>query len=1529
MRRFGWRAGLCVVVAALCSFCSCGGSGSPESKQRMGSVPAVCPDTFITDTTGTVASAGLHLADEPTPVALSSCRLDADRNVQIGGPGGCGPDVVVDQDFTGDKRLGKITINSDGKLVFPDLADPDLGTPQTLDIETAGIRINSGGLFSAGVATCPVGFHPGAHVTITFTGRRDPSCKPETGCDDGSVKGIEVRSGGILRLYGAKGVPNPDPAAGPAGISWTALSATALPQEGGATLHLADDVTKGQRPWEKDDWIVVGTSSFSPYESEFVQITEPPAPDGNGGSVVKTQSLQYTHFGSDVPTASQECSVDGKTKTVVCGSVAGCIAPCNFGPNSLSFHDPASKNFGIDERAEVGLISRSIKLTATTPAPPQPDVEPLDPSPGLHWGGEIRIAGNDNGPPRVSIVGVELEKMGKDQLGSYPIHFHMVGDAKNAPTINANSIHHSFNKCITVHMSSNLTFNDNVCARIVGHIFYEEYGSEEHIRFQHNLGLGAMSNSFDLYKVKTLPPNEQELKRSDLIDTYWWKGDHLARSTGYNYDGFNIPNTDNQQNPTRGSCQLADGIGGFGRSLPPFSPPHPDACKPGEFYTEPASGFWITNPTTELVDNAIGGCQGVGRGVWWVPPANPIDVNGQQKDLKFQPLGTFANNRAHACYAGFYGEQEYGVQSTVLVPHKDGTNTGQPIIADLDGMTATRNRFRGVWLRPTWFTVENGRFATSRENVSLVTSGGIDGNAPGVWALLQNSVVAGVSENNTDRFGPCPTDNQLGVQTGGQFGCIDHLPPAYKVCAPGSDADKVGKQCTAPADCCHKVADCPDACTPPSADEVGLGYPPPSWNMFGYMLYDGPVRVFDDRFVNFKADVSSLLTVADNTFLKKYAMGRGITTAQLCIGGPKKGQGCNLNSDCPESSCRLSPFVYEGDAALGWFQSNQSSYPTGTVTRGLSWDNTDLRHQIYTDLISVNLAFNDGDKNTAVIDEDGTLTGYGVSASLQCSNDPSMTCTAGDPSVCPPGGRCDPILPISLNNLPFNATSNSVDECFSRGEQNSTVEGRDTSLISAGSMGTLEFSTLYPWKDATPDNSSCTGNGIPDPCCTGSGTGTCTRPVPFPGPDGDVTHTQFVTFTRDDLSVGSNNSMFHPNMTLHSRDGRGIWEPKVTSGFGYTAVASPAPNFPQSTGKAGIASIIDVGVADIVKPDVGPSNPFFIRLGICYTKADGVSHPQDPSRFSITRGYKSYTGGFVDPNDPELLKYWSPSACNNLDSLNTANITGPACPGPRERIIPLPPSNTCPSGSTPSADRKSCVFPTDQLDLVEDPAQMLNADGTPNLESFSYDKDTGMLFLWVAQDEPNPVAPSPLGSCTGNSGTDDPTCPDIAHGETYYACPAKGCHVYLIKLDDPSYSPGASNCQPYEKYTHAPFTTPNTLVLYGTTTAVQQTLAFDKAGDPFHTPTQATDPMCQTTAMSPSAMPTDSALSAGSLSGQAPTALSAVPSVADGIVAQGQSSAGTGTQQTAADSLPPNLASAPMPVDPTPTPTPIARPISR
>lgn len=284
MTRFRVQASLHILAASFFFVCGCGGSSNEAPQPQP--VPAVCPAAFDTGGGGSAGAAAVQSsAAEPAPVALSSCPLGANKDVAIGGSNGCGPDVVVDKDFTGANKLGKITINSGGKLVFPDLADPDLNTPATLDLETAGIAIENGGLFSVGSATCPVGYHPGAHVTITFTGDRKSSCDPSKGCDDGSVKGIEVRSGGMLRMYGAKGVPHPgDPAAGPGSVSWTVLSESAAPAPTatGATLHLAADVTQGQRPWEKNDWIVVGTSSFSPFETEFLQIKDDPRTDGKG-----------------------------------------------------------------------------------------------------------------------------------------------------------------------------------------------------------------------------------------------------------------------------------------------------------------------------------------------------------------------------------------------------------------------------------------------------------------------------------------------------------------------------------------------------------------------------------------------------------------------------------------------------------------------------------------------------------------------------------------------------------------------------------------------------------------------------------------------------------------------------------------------------------------------------------------------------------------------------------------------------------------------------------------------------------------------------------------------------------------------------------------------------------------------------------------------------------------------------------------------------------------------------------------------
>lgn len=1248
---------------------------------------------------------------------LSMCKPDAGKNLEIGA-GGCGPSVYVDKSYIGADSLNTITIDSGATLCFPD---------QTVKMDIGAILVK--GLLGIGQKTHPIGTDdPMTLVTLNFTG--DRPCAEGTSCP-GFSKGIEVQPGGSLEMFGAKGVP-------PNGLNWTYLLQPAGPpkkygkgtgvtspvaSDGEATLRLADDVTVGKGAWRADDWIAVGGTSFSPYDTEIVKIAgiqSKPKDNLTGSDIVLSNRLVHYHYGSQEP------------------------EPAATYPSSASYDDGPERNYGVDERAPVALLSRNIKLTSTISKG----------AANLHWGGETKFLANFT---EVSVQGVEFEKFGKDNLGSYPIHFHM--DGKIAPTtlVDSNSIHHSYNKCLTVHSTQGLTVSNTVCVRAVGHLFYEEIGDESNITFMHNLGMGAMSNSFDINKT-------DKLSRDDLIDRYWWAGDYMTNGKSavdqIHYDGFNVPDMDATSNPTHGSCAEINRSGQlFGYTPPP--------CKPGQIYIEAASGFWIVNPATNLVGNIIDGCQGVGVGYWYVPP--PVPVNGVE--LPRQPVGSFRSNRVSACYHGLFGESQFSTaNSQLLHPQVGGTPAGRNLLAVFDGLTATRNRDRGVWMRDQWFVINNGRFATNRDSASLLTAGGIDGATPGDWMLTENSVFEGISQNNVDRFGPCPAADIAFSGQEPRTGCVDQTPA-------------------------------PKEQTPNSGDEIGKGYPDPAWNMFGYLIYDGPARLTHDRFVNFKQKPA--LTNADDDALTKWA-----NTHKLY---DIKGNPVN--------------WVYEGDAALGWFQSNQSSYPTLANTSQLSFVNTDLRHQVYTELVNLGKApgnpssgFGDGDKNTTVIDLDGTLSG--------------LVAADANNNV---GSRFDDAHPISLNGLTFNASSNSVDECQAQGAQDAALENRPTALMAPLGMATLELQMLYP--PNTKDNNP---------------------PPPY-------LQKQAITFTKDAIDFGA-----HGSQELTSRNALGVWEPKVTSGLSYTVTAAI-----DKAGKgdaAGIAKVTSVGLVDTYKGKISPSNPFYVRLGICYKSANG--QPASASSFTITRGYHSYGGGVVGPNpvDPELRAYYNklndmytdPSGnhqnCDNLVGNNLLNgnipinlqypatANGKTYTGCPANGITLA-SNGCPQGTTTATDnfgQQVCVYPTSNLTSASSLSEITNTDGTyKSLNQYYYDPGTGWLFMNVAQQNPNAIGPSPLANCKDQT-TPDPSCPNVANDETYYVCPPEGCTDYVITVTDPNYKPGPSSCpDPYAAGFGAPEPpAPYHLALASSpaSTVVRNPIPGDF---PHYAPSSATTPMCQ------------------------------------------------------------------------------------
>ena len=199
--------------------------------------------------------------------------------------------------------------------------------------------------------------------------------------------------------------------------SWTRLAATA--KAGSAKIQVVD-----ASGWRKGDVIVLASTDFNPRQAEERTIT---AVSGNG--LTLDQPLKYMHFGRITD--------------------------------------------GVDERGEVALLTRNIKIQASQ------DAEKT------YFGGHIMAMGSS----RMYLSGIELNRMGQNMhLARYPVHWHILGEGKGQYIKNA-SIHDTFNRCVTVHGTNNLRVENNVTFNTVGHCFFLEDGIEHGNEFIHNLAI--------------------------------------------------------------------------------------------------------------------------------------------------------------------------------------------------------------------------------------------------------------------------------------------------------------------------------------------------------------------------------------------------------------------------------------------------------------------------------------------------------------------------------------------------------------------------------------------------------------------------------------------------------------------------------------------------------------------------------------------------------------------------------------------------------------------------------------------------------------------------------------------------------------------------------------------------------------------------------------------------------------------------------------------------------------------------------
>ena len=252
--------------------------------------------------------------------------------------------------------------------------------------------------------------------TITLEGDNHLQNLPSLGISSNDAF-LMSRAGGTLNLFGA------------VETSWTQLGTTAA---GGATsITLKEAVT-----WNIGDEIVIASTTFDMNQAETRTIT---SVSGDQKTFGLNSPLTYSHYGE------------------------------------LQFYDNGKgTNYELDERAEVGLLSRSIKIQGDADS----TVDGI--------GGNLMFM-PDSGA--VQIDGVELYHMGqKSQLARYPVHWHLAGD-RTGDYVKNTSIHRSFNRAVVIHASHNILVEQTVAYDHIGSGYFLENAVETGNKFYYNLGL--------------------------------------------------------------------------------------------------------------------------------------------------------------------------------------------------------------------------------------------------------------------------------------------------------------------------------------------------------------------------------------------------------------------------------------------------------------------------------------------------------------------------------------------------------------------------------------------------------------------------------------------------------------------------------------------------------------------------------------------------------------------------------------------------------------------------------------------------------------------------------------------------------------------------------------------------------------------------------------------------------------------------------------------------------------------------------
>jgi hypothetical protein len=415
--------------------------------------------------------------------------------------------------------------------------------------------------------------------------------------------------------------------------AWTKLAKTAA--KGSSTIEVLD-----ADQWQVGDQIVLASTDYNPRQAETRHIAAI-----SGNTITLDESLEYMHFGE--------------------------------------------VTYGIDERGEVGLLTRNIKIQASEDANES------------YFGGHIMAMVTS----KMYVEGVELHRMGQHmELARYPIHWHLVGKDGKGQYIRNAAIHDTFNRCVTVHGTNDLQVENNVTYNNVGHCFFMEDGIESGNEFISNLAIQTKCHpTLECVPTNLAANGEIDAKNRQALTQASLSGRDTLLPSDNTAASYWITNPDNSyiNNVAAGSDST-----GFWFSLPI----HPNGAFLG---SEDSLNTWPRRT----------------------------------------PVREFRGNVAHSNFDGFMIDRHinedntFGLASVPLLPLADPTDLESEVLeSHFEDLTSYKNRNGGLWGRGDMYVYNNLKLADNA--IGMTQAAGDIGSLP-----FSSRLVDGLVVGETDNIG--------------------------------------------------------------------------------------------------------------------------------------------------------------------------------------------------------------------------------------------------------------------------------------------------------------------------------------------------------------------------------------------------------------------------------------------------------------------------------------------------------------------------------------------------------------------------------------------------------------------------------------------------------------------------------------------------------------------------------------------------------------------------------------------------------